>query len=305
MTEALPRRQSDLLNGEIGVLTVRDLGELQIGWNARYTRHDIEHLALTKPGLSLWHRRTGGYLIATPWRHRDDIANVLDISGASTADDLLRAFIERCAQLDFSLAVVAEYVERRRESFYYSAGMNVLEDIVVYELGGISPRGGRSRAGSDLQMREISLDDRTAVDELLDLDHRAFPWLWWNSEAEFHNYADVPGVSIEGAYDVSGTLIGYIGTTSLGSWGHLDRIAVDPALQGRGLGRWLLDYSITSLSARGARRVALSTQSSNTTSRALYESAGFRRSRSHDYRIYGRRLRHDGDGLSLGVKGDE
>jgi ribosomal protein S18 acetylase RimI-like enzyme len=142
----------------------------------------------------------------------------------------------------------------------------------------------------DLQTELVDLNDPDQRAELLRLDHRAFPWLWWNSAGEFENYASVPGVEIVLVRFEDGAPLGYIGTTSLGTWGHLDRIAVDPDLQGRGYGRRLLSLSIRRLGAAGAKRVALSTQASNTVSRALYESVGFRRSRAHDYRIYGRRL---------------
>jgi ribosomal-protein-alanine N-acetyltransferase len=305
MTEALPRRQLDLLDGEISVLDVDDVRDLQVGWNARYSRNEIEAIVARNPSLSLWNRRTGGYVIATRWRHRDDIANVLEFAGASTADDLLRAFILRCAQLEFSLAVVAEYAERRRESFYFAAGMSVLEDIIVYELGRLPSHARRVGSAGDVRFRDLALDNVSQLEELIELDHRAFPWLWWNSEIEFLNYTEVPGVLIEGAYDGSGALVGYIGTTALGTWGHLDRIAVDPALQGRGLGRQMLEYSIATLGRRGARRIALSTQSSNAVSRALYESVDFRRSRAHDYRIYGRWLRPDSGIPHLGIERNE
>lgn len=286
MTETYRTSATRLPDG-IEVLRPADLGTIRIPWDARYTRDEVSDIASRRPSLSLLDRRTGGYLLGAPWRHRDTIANVIDIVGPSVSVELLKSFIIRCDELGFELAIVAEYVERRRESFYSSAGMEVLEDIVVYELGRL-PR--IAATGHQLVLSPMELSDDLAFAELLDLDHRAFPWLWWNTRGEFENYASVPGVSIDFARSERGETIGYIGTTSLGSWGHLDRIAVDPALQGRGYGRALLDLSIERLRAGGARRVALSTQASNTISRALYESVGFRRSSSHDYRIYGRRL---------------
>jgi ribosomal protein S18 acetylase RimI-like enzyme len=305
MTEVLPRRRFDLLDGEIAILHPEDVRHLQVGWNARYARAEIESIVAKAPALSLWNTRTGGYLIATPWRHRDEIANVLEFAGPSTADDLLRAFIAHCSSIGFELAVVAEYAERRRETFYYSAGMSVLEDIIVYELGRLRSASAETHSTVPLTFRELSLSVPEHFGELLELDHRAFPWLWWNSEAEFVNYAEVPGVSIEGAFDEDGSLVGYIGTTAIGSWGHLDRIAVDPDLQGRGYGRRLLEYSMAALGRRGARRIALSTQSSNTISRALYESVDFRRARAHDYRIYGRWLQSEDGPSGLEIGRDE
>ncbi len=120
------------------------------------------------------------------------------------------------------------------------------------------------------------------------LDHQAFPWLWWNCRDEFLQYAGSPGVAIELGRDESGRAVAYIGTTRYRTWGHLDRIAVAPDIQGRGLGRAALDYAVMTLARSGARRVGLSTQARNHRSRRLYDTYGFRRSPGNDYRLYGR-----------------
>jgi ribosomal protein S18 acetylase RimI-like enzyme len=52
-------------------------------------------------------------------------------------------------------------------------------------------------------------------------------------------------------------------------------LAVDPAHQGRGIGRLLMDAAVDAASARGARRLTLRVLGSNAAARALYESCGF------------------------------
>ena len=54
-------------------------------------------------------------------------------------------------------------------------------------------------------------------------------------------------------------------------------IVVDPAHRGHGVGRQLLDATMTALGARGAPRVVLSTAERNETAQRLFERAGFRR----------------------------
>lgn len=54
-------------------------------------------------------------------------------------------------------------------------------------------------------------------------------------------------------------------------WG----LAVDPQLQGRGIGRALLDGAASEARARGARKLALRVLSHNTGARALYRACGF------------------------------
>lgn len=289
MTDTVPKSKLAMPSG-IEVLRPSDINAIRIPWDARYTRSEIEEFAAQEPGLSLWSPRTGGYLLGGQWRHRTEIANVIDINGPSVAVDLLRAFVYRSAELNFELAIVAEYSERRRESYYAAAGLEPIEDIIVYELGRLPDATEAIAQRPDVNIEVVNVYDPQQRSQLLRLDHRAFPWLWWNTAGEFENYAAVPGVEIVMVRLDGGPPVGYIGTTSLGSWGHLDRIAVDPDFQGQGFGRWLLDLSIERLKSNGARRVALSTQASNVVSRALYESVGFRRSRAHDYRIYGRRV---------------
>jgi RimJ/RimL family protein N-acetyltransferase len=52
-------------------------------------------------------------------------------------------------------------------------------------------------------------------------------------------------------------------------------IAVDPARQGRGVGRALIEAAIAEARRRGARRLTLRVFSPNERARRLYESAGF------------------------------
>jgi ribosomal protein S18 acetylase RimI-like enzyme len=52
-------------------------------------------------------------------------------------------------------------------------------------------------------------------------------------------------------------------------------LAVDPGMQGRGIGRALLDAAVEEARQRGARRLTLRVLSTNTAARAAYEAAGF------------------------------
>jgi ribosomal-protein-alanine N-acetyltransferase len=55
-------------------------------------------------------------------------------------------------------------------------------------------------------------------------------------------------------------------------------LAVAPHVRHRGIGRWLLQQTITMGQEQGARRVLLEVRASNTPALALYERAGFSRS---------------------------
>ena len=62
-----------------------------------------------------------------------------------------------------------------------------------------------------------------------------------------------------------------------GPAGLLHDIVVDPAYRGQGVGRMLLDATLTELKARGAPRVVLSTAERNEAAQRLFARAGFRR----------------------------
>jgi ribosomal protein S18 acetylase RimI-like enzyme len=93
---------------------------------------------------------------------------------------------------------------------------------------------------------------------------------------------------------IDGIPVSYVGITTFPSWGHLDRIAVDPDLQGKGYGRFALAFAVETLLARGARKVGLSTQSTNERSQRLYLKYGFRRTNDHDYDLWGDDFRMKG-----------
>ena len=62
-----------------------------------------------------------------------------------------------------------------------------------------------------------------------------------------------------------------------GPAGVMHDIVVDPAYRGRGVGRLLLDATLTALAAKGAPRVVLSTAARNEPAQRLFAHAGFRR----------------------------
>jgi ribosomal protein S18 acetylase RimI-like enzyme len=70
---------------------------------------------------------------------------------------------------------------------------------------------------------------------------------------------------------------GYAIVGRAGRRGFLQRLAVDPAVQGGGLGRALVLDGLAWLRRRGAERVVVNTQEANERALQLYERLGFRR----------------------------
>jgi RimJ/RimL family protein N-acetyltransferase len=269
---------------EIEPITPEVLARLRLGWSNKYDHDDLREIVRANPGISQWVPSSGEYLIAGPWRHRSEIAQVLDLSGSASAVELLRAFVDAGRRAGKRLVIASEHVESRRRVFYEVAGYDLVEEIIIYEL---SSMRFTTPPPITLRFERVSIADHDRLLETMAVDHAAFPWLWRNSLEEFENYGESLGVEIYLGRDEQGQPVAYIGITRFRDWGHLDRIAVSPEYQGKGYGLQALDWAVLLLGQSGARRVGLSTQARNTRSRQLYERYGFRRVPSQDYSLYG------------------
>jgi ribosomal protein S18 acetylase RimI-like enzyme len=78
-----------------------------------------------------------------------------------------------------------------------------------------------------------------------------------------------------GLKDEAGRLLGAAHTRDLAESSHLNQIAVDPSLQGRGLGSWMLAHWGSLALARGASWQTLDVAESNVAAHRLYLRHGF------------------------------
>jgi ribosomal-protein-alanine N-acetyltransferase len=123
---------------------------------------------------------------------------------------------------------------------------------------------------ADTYLRPASDADIPAV---VEVDRAAFTPHWWNSEATIRRRA---AVSCHFAVaEVAGEVVGYAEGTLRLPGGHLNRIAVHPAHQDRGIGTLLLRDALRAFWRHGAERVTLNTQSNNHLSQRLYRRFGF------------------------------
>lgn len=80
-------------------------------------------------------------------------------------------------------------------------------------------------------------------------------------------------------------IIGYQITTGERQRAHLARLAVTPAAQGHGIGRFLVGDLLTRLLDHGIGKLSVNTQSDNGSSLALYKKLGFTRT-GEQYPVY-------------------
>ncbi len=118
-----------------------------------------------------------------------------------------------------------------------------------------------------------SWHDRT----VLALDARAFKGFWrFDKLALTEAKTATPGRRYRVAKS-DRRIVGYAVTGRAGQRGYLQRLAVDPSVQGRGIGKQLVADSFDWLRRRGAVMSLVNTQETNTTALGLYESIGYRR----------------------------
>lgn len=124
---------------------------------------------------------------------------------------------------------------------------------------------------SSIRVRTMNFDDLDAVTQV---DCVAFDSLWQNTRESLElAYRQQALATV--AEDDSG-IIGYQISTASPMGGHLARLAVLPAQQGKGIGKLLVRDVLDQFDRRGALRVSVNTQELNQVSLSLYRKAGFR-----------------------------
>lgn len=263
-------------------LTLADIVRMRSRLDADFDVGAIERVVRSYPGRSLWDSRSLEVIVVGPWRHRHDVASVVGMKSVRMARELILEAMRQSARLGAAAFLMLEWDERRNPAFYGALGLDLLDSVVPYERQINTFDSAWSGAYPD-NLHSLDVDD---IPDLVGVDNAAFPWLWINNSDEFIDYLENPSVRIVG-HRVGGRLVSYLGFTSFGLWGHIDRIAVLPEMQGGGMGKELMAAALGLLHQDGATTVGLSTQESNWKSQRLYQRLGFRRTRQNNYRVYG------------------
>jgi GNAT superfamily N-acetyltransferase len=124
----------------------------------------------------------------------------------------------------------------------------------------------------DAETRRGRAEDHEAV---LALDRRAFRPFWRLDRDGLEQALDAtPATRFRVAEPPTG-LLGYAVTGRADRRGYLQRVGVDPAAQGRGLGRALVIDALRWLRRHRAHDAVVNTQLDNVAALALYRSCGF------------------------------
>lgn len=111
--------------------------------------------------------------------------------------------------------------------------------------------------------------------DVLAIDASAFPPFWRLDQAGLDE-AMAATRSARFRVAARDRVLGYAISGRSGTRGYLQRLAVDPAVEGRGLGRALIVDGLRWMRRRGASQVVVNTQVGNERALRLYQHLGFR-----------------------------
>jgi GNAT superfamily N-acetyltransferase len=146
---------------------------------------------------------------------------------------------------------------------FLQAGFSPHRELLLFE------RDLRERVQSPADVRTATDDDRIAAAVI---DDAAFDGDWRVGRLGLTDALDATLHSVM-LFHESGTGFAIVGVSH--EIGYLQRVAVEPSHQGRGLGRTLVRAAMAWARARGARTMMLNTQTDNERATQMYRSESF------------------------------
>ncbi len=219
-------------------------------------------------GMAPWARR----LRVAPWQGDRFVALVGPIrTGRLPNPDDIRRCLQALDQRRVGRAVTPALSPFEAEPFY-QAGFELLERLHLLSapLDQVSSERatGPARLGPGRPWHDSAV---------LEVDRRAFSGFWRFDQLALREAKNATPSRRFRVARLDGRIVGYAVTGRAGQRGYLQRLAVDPAVQGRGVGSSLVHDSFDWLRRRGADEALVNTQESNEKALALYEGLGYRR----------------------------
>ncbi|MFN3978958.1 MAG: GNAT family N-acetyltransferase [Caldilinea sp.] len=197
------------------------------------------------------------------------VAFARQISPTTALQQLLHAFAQSAARTQ-PQQLIAYSSEKWLDRALHDAGMTLVERVDYFALERLQKRSWHAAAFVSCIIRDAT---HTDLNRLVALDSRTFDALWRYAWRQMWD-AWVNGPMLTAWID--GELAGYTALTVDAEVCTIARLAVDPAWQGRGLGRALMTASLQLAQEVGCTRVILNTQATNQRAQKLYRAFGFR-----------------------------
>jgi ribosomal-protein-alanine N-acetyltransferase len=221
-----------------------------------------------------------------PWRADAAVAQISPPPGRAPSHDALAACLEDLARRGYHAAITSALTAT--ESFPFAdAGFRPFQHLILLRRSltpasppaearaqPTPPERGPTEARSPVHLRRARRRDAGAT---LALDRRAFDEFWHLDslgliEARTATTSSRWRVAVLGT-----TIVGYAVTGRTGSVAYLQRLAVDPDVQGRGVGAALVTDAVAWAGRHHCDHLLVNTQHDNATALALYGRLGFSR----------------------------
>lgn len=226
-------------------------------------------------------RHDGDQLRVSAWRGDPAMAQITPSTARVLPGDVIESCVARLVDVGYSGAFTSALSPAEQQPFL-EVGFSVHEHLSLlrHDLaqlpdpastapnGALSARKARRRG---VRLRRARRSDRAAV---LSVDAAAFNPFW---QFDYQSLVDAKEATPSARFRVAvgPPLLGYAVTGRAGGVGYLQRLAVSPDAQGRGVGTALVIDSLTWAMRHGATTVLVNTQETNLRALRFYEWLGF------------------------------
>ena len=213
------------------------------------------------------YRFRGGVARVAAWHGRTDVASLALHGPDAPSPRVLRRLLERLQEAGYR-EVVTNALGPDTSLPLVDNGFAVKGrlHLLAHDLTNLPSQSGRTRRATRTDRDALLATDAAAFDEFWRFDALGLREAVRATRRSHLRVAPAP-------HDPRG--YGLFGRA--GSAGYVQRLAVAPDVQRRGLGHALLTDGLRRLRSRGAKRVYVNTQEDNDRALALYVRAGFRR----------------------------
>lgn len=202
-----------------------------------------------------------------PWRGDERIAYVAPVAETPPSS---ASMVQRCCHVlagQGYVEVVTGALGHPEQQGFLAAGFEVREELHLL-----------SRHLDPLPLAAaapIRTGRRRDTDQVLAVDALAFPPFWRLDQT---GLAEALGATRYARFRVVARdrVLGYAVSGRSGTRGYVQRLAIDPACEGRGLGRALVLDGLGWMRRRGVDRAVVNTQVGNERALRLYQHLGFR-----------------------------
>ena len=225
--------------------------------------------------LAWQERRLVGAMALSAPLNRTSWIRLAAIHDYAPAYDVMQALWENVRESlpQYQVEVVWVLVSRPwLQALIGSVGFRFDENIITLQRNGERLPAPSAEFPAHIQLREMFPSD---LDPVMHVDHRAFAPPWQLAREEIYQARRISAVATVALQNES--VMGYQISTVYRDGAHLARLAVNPEMQGQGVGRALMADVLRRFFRRGIFSMTVNTQASNHRSQRLYHLFNFER----------------------------